>query len=125
MLKYIELKSGFNDDGPAWIGRVSASKSGKSIYFDGKSLGRGGPLEGGGNYFEHETGDSYWVSGVKKDGSDHHWAGGGKITIEADAVAEYLALIGASELDPSKFEVSDEIRPTDISRLHEIENSKL
>ena len=31
MLKYIELKTGYNDDGPAWIGRVKASKSGPSF----------------------------------------------------------------------------------------------
>lgn len=30
-LKYIELKSGYNDDGPAWIGYVEFSKFGKTI----------------------------------------------------------------------------------------------
>ena len=29
-----------------------------------------------------ETGESYWVSGVKKDGQDRHWAGSGKVLIE-------------------------------------------
>jgi hypothetical protein len=32
-LRYIELKSDYNDDGPAWIGYVESSKSGKTIYF--------------------------------------------------------------------------------------------
>ena len=37
-LKYIELKSGFSDNGTAWIGLVSFSKSGKTIYFDGNKF---------------------------------------------------------------------------------------
>jgi hypothetical protein len=32
-IKYIELKTGYSDYGPAWIGRVKKSKSGKTIYF--------------------------------------------------------------------------------------------
>ena len=30
-LMYIELKTGYSDDGPAWIGYVKASKSGKTL----------------------------------------------------------------------------------------------
>ena len=33
-IKYIELKTGYNDDGPAWIGNVKESKSGKTVYFN-------------------------------------------------------------------------------------------
>ena len=33
-LMYIELKTGYNDDGPAWIGYVKTSKTGKTIYFN-------------------------------------------------------------------------------------------
>lgn len=33
-LMYIELKTGYSDDGPAWIGYVKASKSGKTLYFN-------------------------------------------------------------------------------------------
>ena len=32
-LMYIELKTGYSDDGPAWIGYVKTSKSKKTIYF--------------------------------------------------------------------------------------------
>ncbi len=31
-LMYIELKTGYSDDGPAWIGYVKTSKSKKTIY---------------------------------------------------------------------------------------------
>lgn len=33
-LMYIELKSGYCDDGPAWIVYVKTSKSRKTIYFN-------------------------------------------------------------------------------------------
>ena len=33
-LMYIELKTGYSDDGPAWIGHVKTSKSKKTIYFN-------------------------------------------------------------------------------------------
>ena len=31
-LMYIELKTGYSDDGPAWIGYVRTSKTKKTIY---------------------------------------------------------------------------------------------
>jgi len=50
-LKYIELKSGFSHDGPAWIAYVQKSKTGQSLYFNGKSLKKfkGGGISG--NYY--------------------------------------------------------------------------
>ena len=33
-LMYIELKTGYSDDGPAWIGYVKTSKTKKTIYFN-------------------------------------------------------------------------------------------
>jgi hypothetical protein len=65
---YVELKSGYHDNGPAWIGRVAFSKTGRTIYYRGKSLRR---IPGGGIFANHrdiETGEEYWVSGVKKNG---------------------------------------------------------
>jgi hypothetical protein len=59
--------------------------------------------------FDAETGEEYWVSGVKKRGRDRHWAGSGRVSIEASAVAEYLAEVGASELDRSRFEVISDL----------------
>ena len=71
ILRYIELKSGYSDNGPAWIAYVVQSKTGRTVYFNGRGLmklkgqRRG---ESGGNYIDMETGESFWVSGVKKDG---------------------------------------------------------
>jgi hypothetical protein len=121
MLRYIELKTGYNDDGPAWIGRVKLSKSGRTVYFNGRALKRGA-RGAAGNFYDLETGDIYWVSGIKRDGRDRHWAGAAKITIEAAAVDEYLSLIGESTLDKSRFVVSQEIREADPAQFIEREN---
>ncbi|HEX5717014.1 MAG TPA: hypothetical protein VF179_12695 [Thermoanaerobaculia bacterium] len=124
MLRYIELKTGYNDDGPAWIGRVRLSKSGQTVYFNGKAFKRGS-AGASGNHYDLETGDSYWISGVKKDGQDRHRAGSGKITIEASAVAAYLDTVSAKELDLSKFEISDDIEPADPGKFYGRENELL
>jgi hypothetical protein len=65
------------------------------------------------------------VSGVKRDGNDRHWAGSGKATIEAAAVAEYLELVSLNQLDRTRFVVSDELRPTEPSEFVERENEPL
>ncbi len=87
---YIELKSGYGDDGPARIGRVSFSKSGLSLYYSGKMFKRlsGTGVEGG-NYFDAETREEYWISEPKKGGLDRHWAGGGPVYVDSDVVDEY------------------------------------
>jgi hypothetical protein len=127
LLKYIELKSGYsNDDGPAWIGYVTPSKTGRTLYFNGRGLMKlKGQRRGdsGGNYIDVENGESFWVSGVKKNGQDRHWAGSGKIQIEAAAVAEYLRVIGAHSFDSSRYEVTNAIRATDIARLSKLANT--
>ena len=68
-IMYIEDKS---DQlvGPARIGRVTFSKSGKSLHYKGKTFQS---LKGNGfkaNYFDVESGDHYWISGPKKNGED-------------------------------------------------------
>lgn len=126
MLRYIELKTGYNDDGPAWIGRVMVSRSGQTVYFNGKAFkkAKGGGRDGG-NYFDLETAEFYWISGVKKNGEDRHWAGKGKIIIEGAAVEEYLQAIGSTSLDLRRFEVSAAIAPADSAASHERENRPL
>ena len=102
-LMYIELKSGFSDNGPAWIGYVKTSKTRKTIYFNDHAFQRwNGPCS---NYCDIESGEEYWISGVKRDGSNRHWAGHGKIMIDRRAVSEFLALIGENELPTNSFEV--------------------
>jgi hypothetical protein len=124
MIRYIELKSGYEDDGPAWIARVLVSKSGRTVYFNGKALKRSTQVVSG-NYYDVETAEDYWVSGVKKKGGDRHWAGRGKITIDAGAIDEYLQITGATALDPSRFVVSTTIEPPDPTKFHALANQPL
>ena len=88
-LMYIENKSEAGDRGEARIGWVTFSKTGRSIYYRDKCFQR---IKGGGvagNYFDSETGDEYWISGVKKTGTNRHWAGGGDVLVDEDAKVEY------------------------------------
>jgi hypothetical protein len=66
---YMEFKG---DDivGPARIGRVTFTKTGKSVDYKGRRFttltGRGFKA----NYYDAETREHYWISGCKKDGTD-------------------------------------------------------
>jgi hypothetical protein len=126
LLRYIELKSGHSDNGPAWIGYVTESKSGWTLYFNGRGLMKlKGQRRGdsGGNCIDMETGESFWVSSVKKNGQDRHWAGSGRVLIEAAAVADYLDAIKAKSLDASRCEITSSIVQTDVERLSRLANS--
>jgi hypothetical protein len=82
---YIEQKDGIS--GPATIGRVSYSKSGKSVYYRGRLYQS---LKGIGfkaNFFDAETGEHYWISGCKKDGTDRLYSG--TVEIDEDVREEY------------------------------------
>ena len=96
-LMYVELKTGYADNGPAWIGYVRFSKTGRSVFFQDRELHR---LKGGGagsNFIDVSSGEEFWVSGIKRRGSNRHWAGSGRVQIEPDARTEYDALVaGAS-----------------------------
>jgi hypothetical protein len=89
-IMYIELKTqagGHNDRGPAYISRVTFSKTGKTIYWRGKTLQRG--AMGCGNYFDSETREEYWISGPKKNGEDRFPWAGEKVSIDPDVRQEY------------------------------------
>lgn len=127
ILRYIELKSGHSDNGPAWIAYVEQSKTGRTLYSNVRGLMKlKGQRRGdsGGNYIDMETGDSFWISGVKKNRQDRHWAGSGKVLVEAAAVAEYLETIGARTLDASRCEITNSFQQTDIKRLSQLANSQ-
>jgi hypothetical protein len=123
-IKYLELKSGFSDNGNAWIGLVSFSKSGKTIYFDGKAFQSLDGMGISGNYFDLESGNEYWISGVKKDMSDRHQFGGGKILVEKRILNDYLQTIGKTELPKSGYELTEVETEKPIEKINELENEK-
>ena len=86
-IMYIESKAeGLS--GPARIGRVTFSKSGRSVHYKGKTFQS---LKGSGfkaNYFEVESGEHYWISGPKKDGTDR-LQGSAPVEIDEDVAEEY------------------------------------
>ena len=119
-LMYIELKTGYSDDGPAWIGYVKISKSKKTIYFNDHAFQKN--IGNYANYIDIENGNKYWISGLKKEESNRHWAGYGKIMIDRRAVNEYLFLIGEKELPLNLFEVVDIEDRFPVKRVKELLN---
>ena len=124
-LIYIEHKTGQGDAGPAWIGRAVLSKSGRTVYFTGQAFKRSGGQGISGNYSCLETGDEYWISGVKREGADRHWAGHGPVMIDILVVEEYLEFRGLTDIDPHSFQVVSGIKDTDVSKFHDLENKTL
>jgi len=120
-LLYVELKTGYSDNGPAWIGMGSFSRSGRSVYFNGMAFSG----SGGGMHTEPVSGNEYWMSGVKKNGGDRHKNGYGKICIDKGVVAEYLAIIKQPALPQGKYEIVELDKRTAKEALHELANRKL
>lgn len=119
---YIELKTGYSDDGPAWIGYVKTSKTKKTIYFNSQAFQKYNGCYS--NYVDIETGDEYWISGLKKKESNRHWAGHGKIMIDQRAVDEYLSLIEEKELPHNLFEIIDIEDRFPVKRVNKLLNEK-
>jgi hypothetical protein len=95
---YIENKAlGLN--GSARIGRVTFSKTGKTLYYQGRTFqslkGRGFKA----NYVDVATGDEYWISGPKKDGTDRLYGGRSPVEIDEDVREEYWRNIRGGTAD--------------------------
>lgn len=85
---YIECK-GDNLTGPARIGRVTFSKTGKMIYYRGRNFqtlaGRGFKS----NYVDVESGEHYWISGPRMDGADRLYGEREAVEIDPDVRVAY------------------------------------
>ena len=91
-IMYIEYK-GEGLIGEARIGKVTFSKTRKSVHYNGKTFQT---LSGTGfkaNYFDIETGEYYWISGCKKDGRDRLYGERIPIYIDDDVRVEYWTKI--------------------------------
>lgn len=90
---YLENKDGHIEGVAARIGWVSFSKTGQTIYYRGRVLqkAKGGGVRG--NFFDVESREEFWVSGVKQRGSNIHAAEKGvRVEVDADAVDEYRVI---------------------------------
>ena len=84
---YIESKAdGLTGD--ARIGRVTFSKTGRTLSYGGRSFRS---LKGGykANYFDVGTGDEYWISGPRRDGADRLYDERLPVEIDEDVRVEY------------------------------------
>lgn len=88
-IMYIEDKSqGLN--GPARIGRVYFSSSGRSLTYRGQSFRKTTMGGAKANYFDIETGADYWISGPHKDGRDRLYGQSTRpVEIDDDVREEY------------------------------------
>lgn len=93
---YVENKRGLIDGARGRIGWVSFSKTGQTVYYRGRTLQK---LSGGGasgNFFDVESGEEYWVSGVKRRGTNAHPAEQGvSVEVDPDALDEYRSIRSA------------------------------
>ena len=91
-IMYLERKAG-ELTGEARIGRVTFSKTGKTIHYQDKTFKS---LKGNGfksNYIEINSEEDYWISGPKKDGTDRLYSERVPIYIDDDVREEYWTVI--------------------------------
>jgi hypothetical protein len=91
-IMYIEFK-GRNLTGEARIGRVTFSKTNKSIHYRGKTFQTSNGTGFKSNYFDVETLEHYWISGCRKDGADRLYGERLPIYIDEDVREEYWLTI--------------------------------
>lgn len=107
-IMYIEQKTG--DFRQAFIGRVTFSKSGRTIYYRDKAFASVGDGNAG-NYYGYDkaefivnqnatrrkckrlTSEVYWISGPKKDGTDRLFGRTPIVQIDEDVRKEYWTTI--------------------------------
>ena len=90
-IMYIESKGDDGLVGPARIGRVTYSKSGKSVYYRGRRFTTLGGTGFKANYFEVESREYFWISGPRKDGRDALYST--SVEVDEDVRYEYWVTI--------------------------------
>ena len=100
-IMYIEDKSN-GLTGPARVGRVTFSKTGKTIYYQGRAFRSLKGLGFKANYYEVGTGKYFWISGPRKDGADTLYGGAQPVAIDPDVRDEYWREIRGTEPPSSR-----------------------
>jgi hypothetical protein len=83
---YLEQLTEDGEPGPAWIGRVRFSKTGRTLFYRGRTLEEA--VVGPGSHRDKESGERFFVCGVKAELRELHWADR-PVEVDDDAVAEY------------------------------------
>lgn len=111
-MMYIEQKTGAGA-GRAWIGRVSFSKSGRTLYYRDMAFMKGGGQTIYGNHYGYnkdafaeavnakiEDGKrfgyigEFWISGPKKNGQDRSYENTDPVIVDEDVADEYRKFRG-------------------------------
>ncbi len=88
-IMYIEDKSE-SLNGPARIGRVTFSKTGKTLRYQGREFQSLGGQGFKANYFEVNSRRQFWISGPRRDGDDRLYGQSTRpVEIDEDVKEEY------------------------------------
>ncbi len=83
---YIESKAG-GLNGPARIGRVYFSKTGRTLYYKDQEFMRASGFKS--NHLDAKTREEYWISGPRRDGKDRLYISNIPVEIDDDIRTEY------------------------------------
>ncbi len=100
-IMYVQLKTGYNLDlGPAWITRVSFTRTWRTAYVHGRTLRR---VTGtayanyDSNFYDVDTGEGFWISGPKRDRTDGRYSTQQPV-VELDVRDDYDAFLAGAPL---------------------------
>lgn len=91
-IMYIERKEELAG-GEARIGRFTFSKTGRTVYYSGRTFRSLKGLGFKSNYYDVNSGEKYWISGCKRNGKDRLYGERVPVEIDADVREEYWTLI--------------------------------
>ena len=94
---YVELKTGHDiDKGPGWISRVRFSKSGRTVYFKGRTLRHFRSFDA--NHYDVETGENFWISGPHRDQQDRRYSNV-PVDVDPDVADVYERFLAGGSLE--------------------------
>ncbi|WP_203841235.1 hypothetical protein [Winogradskya humida] len=100
-IMYVQLKTGHDTDrGPAWIACVQFTRTWRTAYVHGRTLRRVSGTAGANfdsNFYDVDTGEEFWVSGPKLDGTDGRYSNQ-KPLVDDDAREAYEAFLAGAPL---------------------------
>jgi hypothetical protein len=93
---FVQVKTGYDTDrGPSWICWVDFTKTWNTARFHGRELRRVSGSDA--NFQDVDTGETYWLSGPKRDRTDLRY-GPGAPAVDDDARAAYEAFLDGAAL---------------------------